>query len=153
MLFRDADFLTSCEADIMAGGTLLLSDILCAGRIGHGEVFAFRNYRNRLVVRYGGDLVFCNRTRYQPQQQNLRAIGAWGASTHFGNFYVFSPLVDAVLVDALRQKLNEHPDINGGVSLTHKYGVAVSALAGSAWLLQLLFVEVASCAKRHVCHA
>jgi urease accessory protein len=139
MLFRDADFYTECEADMGHGSTLLLSDILCAGRVGRGEEFAFHNYRNRLAVRYEGELIFCNQTRFEPQRQNLRAVGAWGTSTHWGNFYVFSSEVDSCLVDALREVLDNYPNVNGGVSLTHKNGVAVSVLANSAWPIEQCF--------------
>jgi urease accessory protein len=153
MLFRDADFRTSCVADIATGGTLLLSDILCAGRIGHGEVFAFRNYRNRMTVQYDDELIFCNQSRFQPHQQNLRAISAWGASTHYGNFYIFSSAINAALVETMREILGTPSNVISGVSLTHKNGIAVSALANSAWSLQELFARLSSCAKRHVCHA
>jgi urease accessory protein len=153
MLFRDAEFHTECDAHISPGGTLLLSDILCAGRIGRGEVFAFRNYCNRLRVRYSDELIFCNQMRFQPQQQNLRAIGAWGDNTHYGTFSVFSSSVNLHLLEAMRQVMSDHCDICAGASLTHKNGVVVSALAMSAWPLQELFSQLSTCAKRHVCHA
>lgn len=153
MLFRDAEFHTECDAYISPGGTLLLSDILCAGRVGRGEAFAFRNYFNRLRVRTNDELIFCNQMRFQPQQQNLRAIGAWGDNTHYGTFSVFSSSVNLLLLEAMRQVMNDHSNIYAGASLTHKNGVVVSALATSAWPLQELFSHLSTCAKRHVCHA
>jgi urease accessory protein len=44
------------------------------------------------------ELIFCNQMRFQPQQQNLRAIGAWGDNTHYGTFSVFSSSVDLHLL-------------------------------------------------------
>jgi urease accessory protein len=153
MLFRDAEFHTEYDAYISPGGALLLSDILCAGRVGRGEAFAFRNYCNRLRVHTNDELIFCNQMRFQPQQQNLRAVGAWGDNTHYGTFSVFSSSVDLHLLKAMRRVMNEHSNIYAGASLTHKNGVIVSALATSAWALQELFGQLSTCAKRHVCHA
>jgi urease accessory protein len=153
MLFRDADFRVECEADISSGGTLLLSDILCAGRIGRGEEFQFLNYSNRLSVRFDGELIFHSRNRFQPQQQNLRTVGAWGSNTHYGTFFVFASAANLHLLEAMRQIVDEYSNVYAGASLTHKNGVAVSALACSAWRLQELFTKLGSCAKRHVCHA
>jgi urease accessory protein len=153
MLFRDADFRVELEADVTSGGTLLLSDILCAGRIGRGEELQFSNYSNQLIVRYDEELIFCSRNRFQPHLQNLRAVGSWGSNTHYGTFFVFSSSANLDLLEAVRQVLGEYSNISSGASLTYKNGVAVAALAAGAWSLQELFAKLGSCAKRHVCNA
>ncbi|HVF84346.1 MAG TPA: urease accessory protein UreD, partial [Abditibacteriaceae bacterium] len=98
ILYRDADFRNCCNIEIEADGTLLWSEIVCAGRIAHGEAWQFRSYANRLAVRYDNELVFCNQTLWQPLKKNLRTIGAWESSTHYGQVvFICEPLASSHL--------------------------------------------------------
>jgi urease accessory protein len=140
MLFQDASFHNECEIHIEPGGTLLMSDILCTGRISRGEVFQFASYDNRLRVYFGNELIFCNQVRLCPRERDPRATGAWESHTHWGNFYIFSdrvrpPLHDE-LVQRLREVMEQFPMLPSGVSLTYRHGVIVSMLGRRAWDMQ-----------------
>jgi urease accessory protein len=140
MLYRDAVFRNECEIHIQPGGTLLMSDILCAGRISRGEVFQFDSYDNRLRVYFGDELIFCNQVRLCPRERDPKALGAWESYTHWGNFYIFServrpPLQDE-LVRRLREVMEHFPMLLNGASLTYRHGIVVSMLGHRAWDIQ-----------------
>lgn len=140
MLYQDAALHTDCEVHLEAGSTLLLSDILCAGRALRGEVFAFHFYQSRLRVRYANELVFYQQTRLCPQQWHPGAVGAWEDYTHWGNFYIFSDRIvapyGAELVERLRFIMQASPMLLSGVSLSYRYGIVVSMLGRRAWDMQ-----------------
>jgi urease accessory protein len=140
MLFRDANFRNDCEIRVQPGGVLLMSDILCAGRVSRGEVFQFASYHNQLRVYSGDELIFCNQARLCPRERDLRTIGSWESYTHWGNFYIFAERVRPPLQDELVQRLRyvmEHfPMLLSGVSLTYRHGIIVSMLGRRAWDMQ-----------------
>jgi len=140
MLFRDAALCSESEVAIEPGGTLLMSDILCAGRIAREEAFQFHSWHSRLRVRYGDELIFCSQTRVCPHERDPRTRGAWARWTHWGNFTLFTdrlrPPFDGEIVQKLRAVTERHPAIWSGVSLTYRHGVIVSMLGERAWDLQ-----------------
>jgi urease accessory protein len=145
ILYRDADFRNCCNIEIEAGGALFWSEIVCAGRIAHGEAWQFRSYANRLAVRYDNELVFCNQTLWQPLKNNLRTIGAWESSTHYGQVvFICEPLASSHLQDA-REVLAQFPDVRGGASLANRAGLVVTFLGRSAWEMQALVEQLRLC--------
>lgn len=140
MLYQDAALRSGCEVTLEAGSTLLLSDILCAGRALRGEVFAFHSYQSRLHVRYADELIYSQQTRLCPQQWHPGTVGAWEDYTHWGNFYIFSDRIvapyGAALVERLRQVMQAFPRLLSGVSLSYRYGIVVSMLGRRAWDMQ-----------------
>jgi len=134
MLYRGASLHSRCHVEIEQGGTLLLSEIVCAGRIERGEVFDFDSWRSRLRIRYDGELIYVNNTGIQPAAHKPRGLGAWGGYTHLANFFIFGPDVGAALRDSLREAM---PDaVWGGVSLLEKNGLVVTMMGHRAWDLQ-----------------
>ncbi|HEX8835125.1 MAG TPA: urease accessory protein UreD [Abditibacteriaceae bacterium] len=139
-LYSDAALTSTSEIDIESGGTLLLSDILCAGRVARGEVFEFESWRSRLRVRYDGELVFANQSILQPRCHDPRSHAGWGDSTYLGNLYLFTDTLSAPLwnelLTQLRDVLELFPTVRGGASLLERHGLAVSLLGARAYDLQ-----------------
>lgn len=148
MLYRDADFRNCCNVEIEAGGTLLWSEIVCAGRIARGEAFQFRRYDNRLMVRYDGELVFCNRTLWQPLKHDLRTVGSWESSTHYGQIVFICEPLKPSLLEEVREVLAQFPDIRSGASLTNRAGLVVTFLGQSAWEMQALVEQLRLCLSK-----
>ncbi|MBV9868925.1 MAG: urease accessory protein UreD [Abitibacteriaceae bacterium] len=142
MLYRDAALHSECNVQLDPGSTLLLSEILCAGRVSRNEIFQFRAYESLLRVHYAGNLIFHNRTHFYPATQNLRTLAAWHNCTHWGNCYLFSAQIRECHVEAIRQVTAQYPQLLSGVSFTHQHDVAVSVLGHRAWDIQQLFGSI-----------
>lgn len=143
LLFRDAVFRAECRVEMASQSTLMLSDIVCAGRISRGEEFQFRDWRNNFEVRMDGELIFCSRQKWPilPTKPLCPASpAAWNHRTHYGSFYVFGAQFDAPrgsgLVGRWREELANHPQIWGGASLAPRWGLVASLLGDGAWNVQ-----------------
>lgn len=145
MLYRDAYFRNRSQVEIQSGGTLMWSEIVCAGRIARGEAFEFRRYDNRLAIRYDGVLVFCNQASWQPLKNNLRTIGSWKSSTHYGQIVFVSEPITASHLGAVREVLAQFPNLRSGASLVNRAGLVVTFLGRSAWEMQALVEQVRLC--------
>ena len=145
MLYRDADFRNRCDIEIEASGTLLWSEIVCAGRIARGEAFQFRRYDNRLKIRYDDELVFCNQTRWEPLKNDLRAIGSWESSTHYGQIVFICEPITSSHLEEVREVLAQFPHVHSGASLANRAGLVVTFLGQSAWEMQALVEQLRLC--------
>ncbi|MBD2872672.1 urease accessory protein UreD [Paenibacillus arenilitoris] len=147
MLYRHARFRGETQVRLGAGAVWMQADVLCPGRTPRGERFDYRSFRNELAVRYGEELIFMQRQRIEPPEQTLGAPGCWEDMTHWGSFYLFSDRVRAGHLERLQACIERfdspaaHPVI-AGASLTHRFGVAVSAASTAAWPLQKLMGEL-----------
>ena len=150
MLFQGAALRAENQIDIARGGTLLLSEIVCAGRILRGEAFQFHSFSSRLRVRCDNELIFVSQTGLRPRDFNPRALGSWQDFTHQANFTVFSERANDALRDALREVLEEAGEIWGGVSLLERHGVVVSLLGRRAWDLQQLAQRLRETARSYL---
>jgi urease accessory protein len=143
MLYKDAHFETETTVRLMGGGCLMLSELLCPGRSACGERFAYRRYTGRMNVYRNEELIFCVNQVIDPAKQLLRAPGSWQHFTHMGSFYLFHDEVSQSIADRIYEKLEEKQISEGwdakiGVSLTYKYGIAVTMMGKHAWQLQRL---------------
>lgn len=147
MLFSGAKLATATDIEIESGGSLLFSEILCAGRVRRGEAFAFEEYTGKLNVRYDGRLAFVSQVQFSPQSGLLQKTGAWGEHTHWGMFGAFGVGDATPLREALHEVLQLHPAVLSGVSLAPRHGVTVSMLGQRAQDLQELVSELRCAAK------
>jgi len=141
MLYRDAELAARTEVDLAPGAVWLSADILCPGRAGRGEKFAFRRYGAELAVRYGGELIFRGRQLVEPAKQRIAAPGAWEDRTHIGTLYCFSDRLEAAHLEAAREAAERAAGaVPGGcltgASRTWRHGIAVMAAGDAAWKLQ-----------------
>jgi len=141
MLYRDAEFASRTEVDLAPGAVWLSSEIICPGRAGRGEKFAFRRYDAALFVRYGEELIFRSRQLVEPAKQRIAAPGAWEDCTHVGMLYCFSDRLDGGHLDAVREAVERAAgampgECIAGASRTWRHGIVVMAAGGAAWRLQ-----------------
>lgn len=136
MLFRDASLRTETEVELAEGATLLMGEIVCAGRVGRGEAFEFHALQSRLRVRREGRLIFLNQTGLRPANFDPKRIGAWKGFTHQGHFCVFSLDANASMLDILRPLLETSNRVWSGASRLEEGGVFVSLLGHRACDLQ-----------------
>ncbi|WP_240546565.1 urease accessory protein UreD [Paenibacillus artemisiicola] len=141
MLYRDAAFVNETEVWLAPGAVWMGADVYCPGRTLRGERFAYREFRNKLNVYYGNELIYAQHQRILPASQQLAAPGCMADMTHAGVFYAFSDRIGTPEAEAVREALGGFPIREGqpliwGVTLTHKHGLAVMAAGNAAWALQ-----------------
>ncbi|MGO4546122.1 urease accessory protein UreD [Paenibacillus sp. 2TAB23] len=147
MLYKDAAFRNDTRVNLSQGAVWLQAEVLCPGRSLRGERFDYRSYRNTISVYYGDELIFFQRQQIEPERHALAAAGCWEELTHSAAFYVFSDRLNSSHLELLQQKLDsfvspEGHSIVSGASLTHRFGIAVSAMSTAAWPLQQLMREL-----------
>lgn len=142
MLYRDATLFSGTEIEMERGSTLMLSELICPGRTHRGELFRYEKLRSRLTVAYDGEAIYQAKQQIVPKQGEVGAIPRWHSFTHLGTFYLFSERADEAVVEELRQQLagiaEKYPELYVGVSLTYRYGLAVSVLGRRVFELQQL---------------
>ncbi|NBD26020.1 urease accessory protein UreD [Paenibacillus sp. T1] len=157
MLYRDAAFASESEVRLSRGALWMGADVFCPGRTPRGERFAYREFRNKLNVYYGNELIYAQHQRIEPSRQELFAPGCMAELTHTGVFYAFSDRIGMPEADVVREALNVLPKHEGqpliwGVSLTYKYGFAVMAAGNAAWVLQEALEAAWSSLRLHLLH-
>jgi len=141
MLYRDAELVSRTEVDLSPGAVWMSVDILCPGRAGRGEKFAYRRYDAELAVRYGGEPIYRNRQIIEPARQRIAAPGAWEDCTHIGTLCCFSDRLDGSHLEAARAAAEQAAaSLPGGcvtgASRTWRHGLVVMAAGDAAWKLQ-----------------
>jgi urease accessory protein len=141
MLYRDAELTSRTEVDLAPGAVWLSAEVLCPGRAGRGETFAFRRCDSALTVRYDGELIYRSRQIVDPASQRIAAPGAWEDCTHIGTLYCFSDRLDASRFEAAREAAEQAAAaLPGGclvgASRAWRHGIVVMAAGGAAWRLQ-----------------
>ncbi|WP_138752338.1 urease accessory protein UreD [Paenibacillus sinopodophylli] len=147
MLYKDAAFRNETRVEMQQGSVWIQGEVLCPGRTMRGERFDYRSYRNELSIHYEGELIFFQRQQIDPANHAITAPGCWEEMSHSATFYVFSDRVDRSHLELIQQKLDrivspEGHRIVSGASMTHHYGIVVSALSTAAWPLQQLMREL-----------
>ncbi|NBC69592.1 urease accessory protein UreD [Paenibacillus sacheonensis] len=141
MLFRDAALVSETEVRLSPDSIWMGAEVFCPGRTMRGERFVYREFRNKLHVYYGDEMIYAQNQLIKPSGQRLSAPGCMADMTHTGVFYAFSDRIGIGEADAVREALGALPATEGqpltwGVSLTYKHGLAVMAAGMSAWQLQ-----------------
>lgn len=141
MLYRQAALRSETDVRLAPGSLWMQGDVWCPGRTLRGEAFLYDRFDSRLTVRYGDELIGSQRQLIEPAAQRLHVQGSWGSATHIGTLFAFGDRIGAKHVEAVREAIESLPDrsaygLTVGVSLTHRYGLAVMAAGTAAWPLQ-----------------
>jgi len=118
------------EIDLDATGCYLGWDALAAGRLGHGERFAYGSYDSSLRLSVDGRTVARDRQRLEPPSA-ARLLGA----DYLATFLAVAPTADcAALVSRIRQALNDLPATirTGAGELPDSAGILVRMTTDSA---------------------
>lgn len=128
--FANACFSSCTNIHLHEHSKLYYSEILCAGRVERGEIFAFREFHSKLFISLKGRLIFFENTHLNPQTMPLRSLCAFGEYTHSLSYVIFDKNLDK---KALETKVLSSP-INAGISFCDDV-VVIKALAKQAQAL------------------
>ena len=119
-------------------------DILSCGRAVSGERFAYRRFSSRVSIWRGGELIYRDNCRYEPELMAMEGLGMYEGFSHMANIFLTVP--DSAggreMLDAIRALLEDAADCEGGVSLTASGDLAVRILGNRAQKLQNLAEEI-----------
>lgn len=141
--FAQSAFTGRTAVALEGDAKLMLSEILSCGRVAHGERFAYRYYRSRLVVTRDGIPVFCDNNHLEGE--GLDGLCMYEGYTHTAAFLFSGWGTDAL--EQLAACVERAPDCTGGVSITAFGDVAARVLGRSAQALEQLYACMATCCK------
>ncbi|MBP3967055.1 urease accessory protein UreD [Paenibacillus sp. DLE-14] len=141
MLYRDAALDSETLVRLSEGAVWMGAEVLCPGRTLRGELFDYIHLKNKVRVYYEDELIYAQQQNIIPESQQLSAPGCLGKLTHTGVFYAFADRIQAKHAEAVRAALESLPsrgqrEVQWGVSLTYKHGLAVMAAGTTAWHIQ-----------------
>lgn len=116
--FAGSDYAQTSEIDLAPGASMLLAEVVCAGRIARGERFAFNRLVLDLTCSAAGS---CRRLRdradLRPREGRWESEAILGEASIWGSFYLLraEPL-DASLIDAVDERLRSVEDGAGGAT-------------------------------------
>ncbi|MCQ2501907.1 MAG: urease accessory protein UreD, partial [Lachnospiraceae bacterium] len=123
----------------------VFSEILTCGRIAYGEAFAYKKYQNTIEIRQGGKLIYRDHTCYEPDKMGMTGFGMYEGFTHLATLLLVNVPRDDQWIKEVRDRIDERPGLEGGVTRTSKGDVVVRILGRNAdKLVKLLEQFVAS---------
>lgn len=130
--FAQSDFRSRTEIHLAgAQSRMIYQEILSCGRSASGERFAYRRYDARILVRRKGKLVYRENCRFDPNRYEMEAVGMFEGHSHLANLLLFgmNEAVDEEIRTCIREKIENDPEICGGLSVT-AYGDTVIRIFG-----------------------
>ena len=159
--FGGSDFTTSSSIKLADNTSrLLYEDCICCGRKGHGEEFAYRQYRSYIEIQRAGKLIYRDNTvftgsdcgSFPLNESFLRSDAMYGRYRHAGNLLLFGfektaaeinsmlGLPEKILYTSPSAKNND--SITAGVTTISSGDIVVRALGTSAEQIQDFFGRV-----------
>lgn len=111
---------------------LFFSEILSSGRTAYDERFLYKKYSASVKIYEGNDICYFENSRYLPAQQNLNGFGSYEGYTHLATILLFNFTADdSSLTEKIRQILDMHKELDGGVSCTENKYLCIKSFASS----------------------
>lgn len=114
-----------------------LQEIMSSGRNAYqGEAFAYRRYSSKVLIYRGGELIYRDNTRFEPDQMPMADLGFFEGYSHLAN--LFLTCGDKDIKDEIWDLIDSTPDCEGGVTGLTRGDLAVRILSRRAQILQNL---------------
>jgi urease accessory protein len=140
--FKDSAFESSVNVTLAdKSSVFVMKEVLSCGRAARGERFQYRFYHNRIAISRGGELLYLDNTRYDPQQTDMEDTGMYEGFTHLGSLVMIRPDIPEDWIDSMRTRLDQAPDAEGGVTRIGNDGVVVRVLGKQADKLEKLLSD------------
>ena len=124
-------------ADVSA--RLVYEEVLSCGRAARGERFAYRSYRNHVVISVAGEPVYLDNTVYAPRglakpalaPMDMEGVGLYEGFTHLANLVLVNLGIDGAAFTAARDYLRDQTGVIGAsAALPASAGADSEAVAG-----------------------
>lgn len=141
--FRNSSFRGETSVTLDEKSEFAYADCMAAGRVGMGEVFAFKRFQNKIKVMVNGRLVWLDHCLLEPEHMDVAGPVFFAGFTHQGTFYYYGPeeKQESLLRHCFAK--NEDDPVKVGCSKLVA-GVVLRILAHSAQDIERIFSEIAS---------
>lgn len=110
--FAGSEYVQTTRVELARNAVMLFGEIVTAGRLAHGECFAFTRLTLDVQCVAGDALLLRERADLEPARQQLSNPAILGDATLWGTFYLFTTApVDKTLVEDIDEVLRD--DVNG----------------------------------------
>lgn len=134
--FQDSSYQTITDCHLDSNSIFLYSEILACGKAKSGESFRFKQFRNRLCIYHGDELIYLENQYYDPACQNLQGIGFFEGYTHQATLGCFGDCITEKILDDLYGILHSTTGIDFGISQAYKHGIVVKILGDGGDFLE-----------------
>jgi urease accessory protein len=148
--FAGSRFYRSTRVDLEPESTLILTDLLAAGRVARDERFAFEQLFVEVEVRVDGEPRFVDRLHVAPAEGRLDRLGLWNGQAYYGCLYAYSSRLDEGLVAGLADLVEGREGVYGGAGQPAP-GFAVARVLGpTTWAMRELLFDAWDLLRRHL---
>ena len=113
--YAQSAFESTMEFDLADKSSgLFLLEIISCGRKASDERFQYRKFASRVNIRRGGQLIYRDNTRYEPDKMDMEGIGMYEGYTHMANIFLSGPVMD--MQEKIWEVLESEKECEGGVT-------------------------------------
>jgi urease accessory protein len=127
--------------DLDPSSTVILAELLAAGRLAREERFALDRLVVEVEFRVAGARCLADRLELEPARGALDRLGLWDGHAYHGSLYACSPRIDASLAARLAGLVEGRAGIYGGAGQPLPNTVVARALGSSAEAMRQLLLD------------
>ena len=127
--YAAATFRRSTHVDAHRTATVIVGEILSAGRVARGEAFEFTRVETELCITTDGVMRLLDRLDLRPATRPLPALGVWEDHHHYASLHVVGPGVEDGLAGRVAACLESREDVLGSASAPEE-GLLVVRMLG-----------------------
>lgn len=136
--FGGSSFDSDTKVVLSEDSEFAYADIVTAGRVGMGEQFAFRHYRNRVCVSVNDKPVWLDHCLLEPEHTMLQSMIFFDEYTHQGTFYYYGSEDKQKRLAGFETKKSVYYGVSAALR-----GICVRILAHTAQDIEEIFAEIA----------
>ncbi|MCD8020956.1 MAG: urease accessory protein UreD [Clostridiales bacterium] len=141
--FARSDYESICKVELAdETSRFIFSEILTCGRVAHGEEFMYRRFKNMISVYQNGTIVYRDNTLYEPKWMDMRGFGMYEGYTHLANLLICNEPKSEKWITAVREKIDDADDMEGGVTRTATGHIVARILGRSGQKLTRMLEEI-----------
>jgi urease accessory protein len=131
--YAAASFRRTTHVDAHRTATVIMGEILSAGRVARGEAFEFARVETELCISTDRVVRLVDRLDLRPATRQLAALGVWEDHHHYASLHVVAPAVDDGFAGRVAAFLESQKDVLGSASAPEE-GLLVIRMLGRTML-------------------
>ncbi len=110
----------------------IMSEVLACGRAARGERFQFRHFKNHVSIWQGSRRIYRDNTCCLPKEWDMEGFGLFEGYSHLANLVICNQPVNQAQVSAMRQLMEDVPEMEGGVTQNGESLTVIRILGNTA---------------------
>ncbi len=132
--FAHSNFKSKVSIFLQDNSILYYSEILCAGRVARGEIFAFKQLQQTINIYKNDQLIFYDNMNLQPEIMDLKNYCFFSEYTHYLHLIIYNKTLE---LEKLKEKVMNYP-CNIGISMNGDLVIIKALWYGAEELLKIL---------------